>query len=226
MLPRMTEPRRPHRMPTLALPGLEDYAEAHSTPVPAYLAEVAAETVRLSRAAQMMVGPLQGQFMKLLVQLIRPQLVVEIGTFTGYSALAMAAGLPPGGRIVTLDVNSKHVAIARRHIAASPYADRIEVREGPALDSLRALPGPYDFIFIDADKTNYANYYEEALAKLSPRGLIAVDNVLWTGRVLEEEPPDEDTRALRAFNDMVAADPRVECVLLTVRDGLTLIWRQ
>jgi caffeoyl-CoA O-methyltransferase len=152
--------------------------------------------------------------------------VLEIGTFTGYSALAMAAALPPGARITSLDIDPGHVAIAREHIAASPYADRIEVIEGPAIESLRSLPGPFDLVFIDADKGGYRRYYEDVLPKLSPHGAIVVDNVLWSGRVVDPTAEDNDTEAIRAFNDHVAADSRVDCVMLPVRDGVLLIRRR
>ncbi|MCC6381365.1 MAG: class I SAM-dependent methyltransferase [Dehalococcoidia bacterium] len=213
-------------MPTLALPGIEAYAEAHTSPEPPYLAALAEETRRVTQSAQMMVGPLEGGLLAMLVAMLQAQRVLEIGTFTGYSALAMAAGLPPGGRIVTLELDPEHATIARRHVAASPYAGRVEVRLGPALQTLATLEGPFDFVFVDADKGNYASYYEAALAKLSPRGTIAVDNVLWSGQVLEEASGDADARAIRAFNAMVVADERVECVLLPVRDGVTLIRRR
>jgi caffeoyl-CoA O-methyltransferase len=159
--------------------------------------------------------------------MLRPQLVLEIGTFTGYSALSMAESLPPGGRIITCDISEEHVAIARRHIEASPYADRIEIKVGPALDTVRGLDGPFDLAFIDADKTGYLDYYEAIVPKLAERGVIAVDNVLWSGRVVGDAArDDEDTAALQRFNDHVVADERVVCVMLPLRDGVTLIRRR
>ena len=213
----------PSRMPSLALPGIEEYAEAHTSAEPAHLLALAEETRRLSPDARMMVGQLEGRFLAFLVAMLRPSHVLEIGCFTGYSALSMAEALPQGGRITTLDISREHAAIARRHITASPFADRIEVRLGPALDSIAALAGPFDLVFIDADKANYRNYFEAVLPKLSAHGVIAIDNVLWTGRVLHDAGEDDDTRAIQAFNRAIVADPRVECVMLTVRDGLTLI---
>jgi caffeoyl-CoA O-methyltransferase len=207
--------------------AIEEYARRHSSPEPAHLAALAEETRASTRAPQMMVGVLEGGFLAMLVHMLRPRLVLEIGTFTGYSALSMAAALPPGGRIVTCEIDDTHAAIARRHIAASSFADRIELRFGPAADAIAALDGPFDFVFVDADKTGYLGYYEAVLPKLSEHGVIAVDNVLWNRRVLE--PPgghDDDTRALVAFNEHVAGDERVECVMLTVRDGVTLIRRR
>jgi caffeoyl-CoA O-methyltransferase len=135
----------------------------------------------------------------------------------------MAAGLPPGGRITTCELSPVHAEAARAHIARSPYADRIEVLEGPALATVGTLDGPFDFVFIDADKTNYPAYYEAVLPKLAPGGLIAADNTLWSGRVVDDADQSDDTRALRAFNDAVVADPRVVCVQTTIRDGVTLI---
>ena len=213
----------PSRMPSLALPGIEEYAEAHTSAEPAHLLALAEETRRLSPDARMMVGQLEGRFLTFLVAMLRPSHVLEIGCFTGYSALSMAEALPEGGRITTLDISPEHAAIARRHISTSPYGDRIEVRLGPALDSIAALGVPFDLVFIDADKANYQNYFEAVLPKLSAHGVIAVDNVLWTGRVLDDAGGDDDTRAIQAFNRAIVADPRVECVMLTVRDGLTLI---
>lgn len=210
-------------MDPIFYPGIEAYAEAHSTPEPDHLAKVAAATRELSDDPGMMVGHLEGRFLKMLIAMVQPTKVLEIGTFMGYSALAMAEALPPGGGIVTLEVSERHAGIAREHITASPYANRILVRLGPALESLRTLGGPFDFVFIDADKSNYDRYYEAVLPKLSDRGIIAVDNVLWHARIFDDSDQSTDTVAMRAFNKKIAADRRVECVLLTVRDGVTLI---
>jgi caffeoyl-CoA O-methyltransferase len=222
----MADESRQSRMPSLQKDGIEEYCEAHTSPEPPYLARVAERTIAEVPGARMMVGQLEGQFLAFLVHLARPAHVLEIGTFTGYSALAMAAALPPGARITSLDIDPGHVAIAREHIAASPYADRIEVIEGPAIESLRSLPGPFDLVFIDADKGGYRRYYEDVLPKLSPHGAIVVDNVLWSGRVVDPTAEDNDTEAIRAFNDHVAADSRVDCVMLPVRDGVLLIRRR
>lgn len=205
--------------------GIEEYAEAHTSPPPPWLVALAEETNRGLPGPQMMVGALEGRFLELLVFASGARRVLEIGTFSGYSALSMAAGLPPDGVIVTCDVDRAAVAVARRHIEASPYAGRIDIREGPALDTIASLDGPFDVVFVDADKTNYVNYYEAVLPKLAERGVIAVDNTLWSGQVLDASAIDADTEAIRAFNDHVRGDPRVVCVLLTVRDGVTLIRR-
>jgi caffeoyl-CoA O-methyltransferase len=202
-------------------PAVERYAEAHTTPDTPELVQVADTTRSETTAPGMMVGQLEGRFLAMLVHMLQPERVLEIGTFTGYSALAMAPALPPGGRITTCEVSEKHAAIAQRHLDASPYGDRIELRFGPAIDTLRLLEGPYDLVFIDADKGGYPAYYEATLPLLSDRGVIALDNMLWRGQVLN--PSDDDTRALVATADHIRNDPRVECVLLTVRDGVMLV---
>ncbi len=209
----------------IVTPELDQYTVEHSTPEPPHLAALAEETRQFSSAHGMMVGPVEGQFLALMVELTGAHRVLEIGTFTGYSALSMAAALPPRGTLVTCDVNPDHIGVARRHIAQSPFADRIDIRLGPALETLETLPGPFDLVFIDADKSNYANYYEAVLPKLAEGGLILVDNVLWSGRVLDPEESDEDTKAIRAFNDKVRDDSRVTCVMLSIRDGITVIRR-
>ena len=205
-------------------PLIEAYAVAHSTPEPPRFAELADQTRARTSAPGMMVGTLEGRLLTAVVAMLRPMTVLEIGTFTGYSSLSMAEALPPGGHIVTCDISEEHVAIAREHVSASPYADRIEFRVGPAIETLESLSGPFDLVFIDADKTGYVDYYEAVLPKLSERGLIVVDNTLWDGDVLDPGD-DETTQALADFNDRVAGDERVVSAMLTVRDGVTLIPR-
>lgn len=202
---------------------LEQYAEEHSTPVHPMFERLAAETREVSDSPQMMVGPLEGRFLEFLVRLKKAANVLELGTFTGWSSISMAKGLPDGGRVTTCDVNEETTAIARRYAEEAGVADRIDYRLGPGLETLEKLTGPFDLVFIDADKPNYVAYYEAVLPKLADDGVIVADNVLWSGRVLEEDPDDEGTRAIQAFNDHVIADERVECVLLSVRDGMTLI---
>jgi caffeoyl-CoA O-methyltransferase len=209
-------------------PEVEAYAAAHTTPPPAHLAEVAARThghEELGPLARMLVGDLEGRFLEMLVFALGARRVLEIGTFTGYSSIAMAAGLPPSGSIVTCELSPLHAAEARANIAASPHADRIEVLEGPALDTIAALAGPFDLVFIDADKGGYAAYYEAVLPKLAPGGMLAIDNTLWHGSVVDPADESADAVAIRSFNDMVVADPRVVCVQTTVRDGVTLVRR-
>ncbi|MHB8681958.1 MAG: O-methyltransferase [Acidimicrobiales bacterium] len=206
-------------------PALEAYTEAHTTPPPPHLVAVTERTRADLALPGMMVGAVEGRFLEMLVHALQAQLVLEIGTFSGYSSIAMAAGLPPGGRILTCELDPLHVAAARANIAASPHAQRIEVLEGPALETVAGLAGPFDLVFIDADKTNYRNYFEAVLPKLAEGGLIAADNTLWSGQVVDESDLSPDTLAIRAFNDALAEDPRVVCVQLPVRDGVTLVRR-
>lgn len=205
-------------------PAVEKYATEHTSPESPLLLELAQATRDFSRASGMMVGRLEGRFLKMLVAALGAQRVLEIGTFTGYSALSMAEALPPSGRIITCELNGNHADLARTYIARSPYADMIDIHVGPAMETLRALDGTFDFVFIDADKASYLDYYEQVLPMLSVGGLIAADNVLWSGRVIEDDE-SADTVALRRFNDHVAADKRVECVMVPIRDGVMLIRR-
>ena len=169
----------------------------------------------------------QGQFMGLLMHLIGARRSIEIGVYTGYSALSVALALPHDGRIIACDINAEWTSVARRYWREAGVQHKIDLRLGPALATLDHLiadgeQGRFDFVFIDADKTNYANYYERALVLLRPGGLIGVDNVLWYGRVIDESFDDPDTRAIRAFNEQIANDDRVWLSMLPVRDGLTL----
>ena len=204
--------------------GIEAYAEAHTTAPEALLAELAAETQATMSSPGMLTGTIEGRFLELLVFGTGARRVLEIGTFTGYSALSMAAGLPPGGHVDTCDVEPRHTEVAQRYIDRSPYADRITIHLGPALETIAKLEGEFDLVFIDADKPNYANYYEAVLPRLSARGLIVIDNTLWSGKVLA--PQEESDRAIAALNDRIAADERVVAVQLTVRDGVTLVRRR
>ncbi len=210
--------------PMVTRDQVDAYAAAHSTAEPRLLEKVANET-RTSIGDAMLVGPVEGRLLEFLVHLSSARRILEIGTFTGYSALSMAAALPPDGSIVTCEIDPQTAAIARRHFEASPWADQIRVKVGPALDTLAALEGPFDLVFVDADKENYRRYYEAVLPLLAERGVIAVDNVLWSGRVLDPSDDSPATRAIVEFNDFVRHDPRVVCVMLTVRDGVTLIRR-
>ena len=207
--------------------AVEDYAAAHTSPPAAHLRQLAAETRKTLDSPQMLTGEIEGRFLEFLAFLAQPQLVLEIGTYSGYSALSMAGALGPDARLVSCELDPERVAFAQRHITAAGYGDRVEVRQGPALATIAALDGPFDLVFIDADKGGYHDYYEAVLPKLSARGLIVVDNVLWSGRVAQPPAGDDtdSTRALRAFNDHVAADERVVNVMLSVRDGVTLVRR-
>jgi caffeoyl-CoA O-methyltransferase len=201
---------------------IDRYAEEHTTPPEPLLAELASETRETLQSPQMLTGTVEGRFLELLVYASGARRVLELGTYSGYSSLSMAAGLPQGGRIDTCEISEQHAEVARRYIERSPYADRITVHLGPALETVAKLEGEFDFVFIDADKPNYVNYYEAVVPRLSERGFIAADNTLWSGRVLEGDG-DEGTRAIKDFNEHVRSDPRVVSVMLTVRDGVTLI---
>jgi caffeoyl-CoA O-methyltransferase len=205
---------------TLVPTDIEKYAQEH-TEVPAPLFEELRQTTwdRMS-SPQMQVGRLEGTFLRMLVRMTRARRVLEIGTFTGYSALMMAEGLPDDGELLTCDIDPKAEAIARDFFARSPHGRKIALRMGPALETLKTLQGPFDLAFIDADKGNYSAYYDAVLPLLRTGGLLVADNTLWSGRVLQPQSPDD--HAIVAFNDKVAADPRVEKVLLTVRDGMML----
>ena len=205
---------------------IERYALEHSSAQTAAMAELQREALASLPSPQMLSGPVEGRLLELLVYVTRAKTVLEIGTYAGYSALSMAAALQPGGRIITCEISPEHASFARRHIDASPYAESIEIRVGPAIETIATLEGPFDLVFIDADKTSYDAYYEAVLAKLSPHGLIAIDNTLWSGRVLDAQSSEANTRALIALNEKLANDGRVSCVLLTVRDGITLIRRR
>ncbi len=205
-------------------PEIEAYAAAHTSSVPDLLLELEQRTKdEFGALATMLSGQTVGHLLQMLVFATSARRVLEIGMFAGYSAQMMAAALPGDGRLLTCDLNPKAIALAKEFFARGPHDHKIEVREGPALDTMKALEPGFDLVFIDADKGNYINYYEAALPLLSPRGLIAVDNVLWSGNVLDPKQPDD--HAIVAFNDHVRADPRVTCVMLPVRDGVTLIRR-
>jgi caffeoyl-CoA O-methyltransferase len=204
---------------------LHRYVVEHGTAPDAVQRELIEETRRLGGVALMQIAPEQGAFMTLLTRAIGARRAVEVGTFTGYSALCIARGLPADGRLLCCDVSEEWTAVARRHWEKAGVTDRIELRLGPAAETLRALPAgeAFDLGFIDADKEGYPVYFEEILRRLRPGGLILVDNVLWMGRVADPAADDPHTLAIRAFNDAVARDPRVDCVMLPIADGLTLL---
>jgi caffeoyl-CoA O-methyltransferase len=202
---------------------LDAYVDAHATPLEPLLQENYEATYASLSTPQMIAGPVLGQLLRFLVAMLAPRLVLEIGTFSGYSALAMAGGLPPDGRIVTCELSPERAEFAQGYFDRSPWGDRIDLRVGPALDTVTALDGLFDFVFIDADKEGYRGYYDAVVPKLSPRGVIAVDNTLRGGDVAE--PVDDGDRGMAAFNAHVQADERTENVTLSVRDGVTLIRR-
>jgi caffeoyl-CoA O-methyltransferase len=203
-------------------PPVEEYAEEHTSPDGELFERLAEETRANTTAPQMMVGRIEGQFLATLVRLRGARRILELGTCSGYSSISMASALPPGGSIITCDVDPKATAIARRYMDESGYGDRIEIRLGPALETIETLEGPFDLVFIDADKPNYKAYYEAVLPLVAENGLVIADNVLWSGRVVEDDG-DESTLAIKDFNEHVRNDPRVASVMLTVRDGMTLI---
>jgi caffeoyl-CoA O-methyltransferase len=200
------------------------YLVAHGTPPDEVQRSLIGETQALGPAAGMQIAPEQGAFMTILTKLF----AVEVGTFTGYSALCIARGLAPGGRLLCLDVNEEWTSIGRRHWDRDAVGDRIELRIGPAADALRDLPHdpPIDLAFIDADKPGYRTYYDEIVARLRPGGVVLLDNVLWGGDVVDAGKADDDVEALRAINEHIAADDRVEAVMLPIADGLTLARRR
>ena len=210
-------------MKTFVAPEIEAYAQAHSTPESAVARAIREETQRTMAHAQMLVGPLEGAFLKMMAQLVGATHVLEIGMFTGYSALCFAEAIPEDGRVITCEIDESSAAVGRKHFANSPHGRKIEIRLGPALETMRELAGPFDVIFIDADKVNYLNYYRRALDLLAPAGVILIDNVLWDGDVLKQPPPDDKTAAIQELNRTVAGDPRVTAVLVTIRDGVLVI---
>jgi len=204
---------------------LHVYVIEHGAPPDSVQQALIEETAQLGGIKMMQIAPDQGAFMTWLARTLGAREVVEVGTFTGYSTLCLARGIPADGHVLALDVSEEWTSIGRRYWEKAGVADRIELRIGPALDSLRSLPREprFDLAFIDADKTGYAGYVEEILPRLRDGGVILVDNVLWGGSVVNPERQDADTVAIRAFNDAMARDPRVEAVMLPVSDGLTLL---
>ena len=213
-------------MTRAAEPAIDRYAEEHTTAFGAALEAVAEDAAGALGGAQMLSGRVVGRLLELLVHATQARLVLEIGTFAGLSALAMAAGLPPGGRIITCEIDRARGEFARARFKAAGLEHRIELRLGPALETIESLDGPFDLVFIDADKSGYLSYYEAVLPKLSAHGLIVVDNTLRSGTILEPVGrADPATQSMARFNEHVARDPRAVCVMLTVRDGVTIIRR-
>jgi caffeoyl-CoA O-methyltransferase len=200
------------------------YAAQSTTSPPNWLAALAEETRATQTSPEMLSGPVVGRLLEMLVWACQARRVLEVGTYTGYSALMMAAALPAGGRITTLELDEARAAFARRHMDASPYGDRIDIGVGPALDIIATLDAPFDLVFIDADKTGYPAYFEAVLPLLADRGLIVFDNMLRGGRVMQSGG-DEGTAVIRALNARLAVDERVVAVLLPVRDGITVVRR-
>ena len=210
-------------MKALVLPEIEAYAEAHSAGESDVCRRLREDTYRTMELPQMVVGPLEGAFLKMMVQLVGAKRVLEIGMFTGYSALSMAEVLPDHGRLITCEIDPEPAALARKYFSRSPYGGKIEIKMGAAVDTLRELSGPFDLIFIDADKVNYIMYYERALELVAPTGVILIDNVLWSGDVLNRPALDERTAVLQELNEKIACDQRVSAVLVTIRDGVYVV---
>lgn len=203
--------------------GIEEYARLHTEPENDLLKELVRETHAMVLQPRMLSGHLQGRFLSLIAKVYQPSLILEIGTYTGYSALCMAEGLKPGGRLITIDVNEELETFTRSFFDRSAYKDQIDYRIADAAIEIPSIEGPIDLVFIDADKRNYALYFDLVIDKMRSGGLILVDNVLWSGKIIEEAARDKSTQALRDFNTKVANDPRVEPLLLPIRDGLFLL---
>jgi caffeoyl-CoA O-methyltransferase len=210
---------------TFILPeNIERYCASHSAPGSALADKLEEYTRQNTSAPQMLTGAWEGALLRMLVQISGTRRALEIGTFTGYSALAIAEGLSPGGTLISCEIDPNNAKTARDFLDRTPHGRKVTIKLGSALETLASLAPPFDFVFIDADKENYLNYFEQCLRLLRPGGLIAADNVLWSGRVLE--PKETTDRAIATFNDKVARDPRVECVMLPIRDGVSLITKR
>lgn len=210
-------------MKSLVSAEIEAYAEAHSMAESEVCRALRAATHDQMDCPQMVVGPLEGAFLKMMTRLVQAKRVLEIGMFTGYSALCFAEALPADGTVTTCEIDEESAALACQYFVRSPHGKKISVRMGPALETMRDLHGPFDLIFVDADKQNYLNYYRRAKELLAPAGVILIDNVLWDGDVLLQPPPDERTAAIQEVNRAVASDPDVSAVLVTIRDGVLVI---
>ncbi len=208
----------------LVTPELHAYAVAHGLPPDEVQLSLIEATARLGPASGMQISPTEGAFLTILTKIIGVRFAVEVGTFTGYSSISIARGLADGGRLLCCDVSEEWTAIAREHWEKAGVVDRIELRIAPAAETLAALPAdpPIDLAFIDADKPGYRSYYDEIVPRLRPGGVVVLDNVLWSGNVVDESDQSENTVAIRAINDHVAADDRVEAVMLPIADGVTI----
>ncbi|KIC90474.1 O-methyltransferase [Flavihumibacter sp. ZG627] len=210
----------------LVNPLANAYAEKFSSPEPELLRNIAEETNRTHPQAHMLSGHLQGRLLAMLSRLVQPKYILEIGSFTGYSALCLAEGLVPGGELHTIELRNEEATVARRNFRLSPYADQVILHEGVGTEIIPVLDRPWDLVFIDADKTGYIDYYELVVPQLRNGGLIIADNVLFHGQVLENPPSGKNAKAMQAFNEHVAADGRVERVMVTIRDGLLLLQKK
>lgn len=209
----------------VADPAMEAYAAAHTTPPSERLRAVDRSTRAFSAHPAMMIDATEARLLAILVAATGARRILEVGTFTGFSAIGMAEALPPGGHVTSLELDPAHAAKAAEHIREAGMEERIAIEQGPALETLDRLSGPFDLAFIDADKPGYPAYLEAVVPLVRPAGLILADNVLRGGRVLDPDDPDPGIRAMRTFNERAAADPRLEVVMLTIRDGVTLMRR-
>ncbi len=210
-------------MKDLVLPEIETYAEAHSWTESDVCRALREETYRRMEFPQMVVGPLEGAFLKMMAQTVQAKRVLEVGTFTGYSALCFAEALPGDAQVITCDIDEQSLALAKTYWAKSPDGGKIEARLGPAVETLTTLSGLFDLIFIDADKINYLKYYRRALELIAPPGVILIDNVLWSGEILKSEGVDSSTAAIQELNQIIASDQKVKAVLVTIRDGIFMV---
>ena len=204
-------------------PEINIYAEEHSSPESDPLKELNRETYAKVLMPRMLSGHLQGRLLSMLSKMIRPKTILEIGTYTGYSAICFAEGLTDGGRLDTIDINDELQPLVNSFIKKSGNENKIFPQYGDASQIIPNLSGPFDMVFIDADKINYSLYYDLVFDKVSKGGYIIADNVLWDGKVLDNKNPDKDTRAIQLFNEKIKNDDRVENVLLTIRDGLMIV---
>lgn len=202
---------------------LNQYLEKHTTEESELLVKLRKETFQKTTQPHMLSGAYQGRLLSLISKLVRPKMILEIGTFTGYAALCLAEGLPSDGKIITIDRNEELIYIPQKYFELSEFSGQIELKVGDALEVIDGLDETFDLVFIDADKRNYINYYHKIFDKINPGGVILTDNVLWYGKVLEEtKTNDIDTQTLKEFNELLVSDPRVETILLPIRDGISL----
>ena len=203
--------------------AIEEYLEQHTTPMDEVLHELYRETHLHAMNPRMASGPVQGRFLQFLCQLMQPKKVLEIGTFTGFATICMARAMASDGQLITIEANEEYEGVIRKYLAKAGVADRVKLIIGDAKEVMLSLEDGFDLVFIDADKISYPSYYDLVIEKLNPGGVILADNVLWEGKVLNVGTKERDTKAIQAFNDKVQNDPRVENVLLPLRDGLMMV---
>ena len=202
---------------------LDEYLEQHTTPMDEVLADLYRDTFLHQMNPRMMSGPVQGRLLQFLCEMLKPKRVLEIGTYTGFASICIARGLPEGGRLVTIEADEEYEGVIRRYLSKARVENRVALMIGDAKTVIPTLPDTFDLVFIDADKVSYPLYYDLVVEKVRPGGFILADNVLWDGKVLNVQAKERDTQALQAFNDKVQNNPRVENVLLPIRDGLMMI---